>query len=108
MTVERKVTTPDGRVLHVYDRGGDDRLDLAAVAAPGFDVTTIDVPVLVVHGEHDRVVPASHARWLADRIPSAELWLDADGGHITVMDRAEAALAWIDEHRDTDRRRAAP
>ena len=47
--------------------------DLAYVAPWGFDPAEVRVPVLVVHGGQDRVGPSSHGRWLAGRIPSAEL-----------------------------------
>ena len=54
--------------------------------------------VLLLHGGQDRVAPSSHARWLATRIPSAELWLRPDAGHISVPNSAEAALDWLLEH----------
>jgi pimeloyl-ACP methyl ester carboxylesterase len=69
--------------------------DLAAVAPWGFEPADIRVPVLIAHGGLDRMVPASHARWLAHRIPSAELWLRPDDGHITVLASAESALEWL-------------
>jgi pimeloyl-ACP methyl ester carboxylesterase len=58
----------------------------------------VRAPVLLLHGGQDRVAPSSHARWLATRIPSAELWLRPDAGHISVLDSAEAALDWLLEH----------
>ena len=77
--------------------------DLAAMAPPGFDLAEIQPPVLLVHGERDRVVPVSHARWLAQQCPTAALRVIADAGHITVMDHAADALTWlrhrIDEYR---------
>ena len=70
--------------------------DLACVRPWGFDPATIEVPVLICHGEADRVVPVSHSRWLAARIPSAELRVYPDDGHITVLDSgAVPALDWI-------------
>ena len=69
--------------------------DLAGVAPWGFDPADITVPVLVVHGGRDRMVPSTHAEWLARRIPSAELWLRPEDGHITVLRAAEAALEWL-------------
>jgi pimeloyl-ACP methyl ester carboxylesterase len=58
----------------------------------------VRVPVLVVHGGQDRVVPSSHGRWLAGRIPSAELWRRPADGHVSVLGSAEAALGWLREH----------
>jgi pimeloyl-ACP methyl ester carboxylesterase len=69
--------------------------DLAAVAPWGFDPAGITVPVLILHGGRDRMVPSSHGEWLARRVRSAELWLRPDDGHITVLSSAEAALEWL-------------
>jgi pimeloyl-ACP methyl ester carboxylesterase len=70
--------------------------DLAYVAPWGFDPAEIDVPVLICHGDQDRVVPAAHSRWLAAHIPSAELRLYEGDGHISVLDSAAVpALDWI-------------
>jgi len=69
--------------------------DLAYVAPWGFDPATITAPVLLLHGEADRVVPSSHGRWLADRIPSAELWLRPGDGHVSVLGAATDALDWL-------------
>ena len=68
--------------------------DLAYVAPWGFDPAEVRVPVLVVHGGQDRVVPSSHGRWLAGWSPSAELWRRPEAGHVP----AEAALGWLREH----------
>ncbi len=69
--------------------------DLAAVVPWDFDPVDVAVPTLVVHGEADRMVPPSHGRWLADRIPGAELWLRPGDGHLTVLDCGPDALAWL-------------
>jgi pimeloyl-ACP methyl ester carboxylesterase len=66
--------------------------DLAFVTDWGFDMSSISVPVAVWQGEHDRMVPAAHARWLADVIPGATLHLDAAEGHISLMLRADEIL----------------
>jgi pimeloyl-ACP methyl ester carboxylesterase len=72
--------------------------DLAYVARWGFDPGQVRAPVLFLHGGQDRIVPSSHAEWLARRCPSAELWLRPDDGHISVLDSAEAAMGWLREH----------
>ena len=69
--------------------------DLAYVAPWGFEPSAIRRPVLLLHGTADRIAPAAHGEWLASRIPSAELWLATDEGHISVLGSAEAALAWL-------------
>jgi pimeloyl-ACP methyl ester carboxylesterase len=49
--------------------------DLANVTPWGCDPRQISTPVLFVHGAQDRLVPSSHAMWLAQRCRTAELWL---------------------------------
>jgi pimeloyl-ACP methyl ester carboxylesterase len=71
--------------------------DLAYVAPWGFDVRRISAPVLLLHGAADRIAPIGHARWLARNIPGASLWHVPDGGHISVLAQAEAALEWLVE-----------
>ena len=75
--------------------------DLAAVKPWGFDPATIDVPVLICHGEDDRVVPIAHSRWLAAQIPTSQLLSYPADGHITVLDSAAVpALDWIRSRAD--------
>ena len=69
--------------------------DLAYVAPWGFEPATITAHVLLLHGDADRVVPSSHARWLADRIASAELWLRPGDGHVSVLNAVTDALDWL-------------
>lgn len=69
--------------------------DLAYVRPWGFDLTTIHVPTLVLHGGVDRIVPPAHARHLARVIRGADLRLDPDAGHISVVSGAADALVWI-------------
>jgi pimeloyl-ACP methyl ester carboxylesterase len=72
--------------------------DLAAVSPWGFDPADIRVPVLVLHGDADRMVPSAHGEWLAKHIPGAQLWVRPGAGHITVLRSGEAALEWLVEH----------
>ncbi|WP_407570137.1 alpha/beta fold hydrolase [Deinococcus altitudinis] len=72
--------------------------DLAYVSPWGFEPSRITCPVLLLHGEQDRVVPSSHSRWLAGQIPSVELWLRPDDGHLSVLNCGEAVLDWLRGH----------
>ncbi|HTJ67995.1 MAG TPA: alpha/beta hydrolase [Actinospica sp.] len=75
--------------------------DLAYVAPWGFEVTAIHRPLLVCHGEHDRIVPAAHGRWVAATVASAELRTYPADGHVSVLESAGVpALDWIREQAD--------
>jgi pimeloyl-ACP methyl ester carboxylesterase len=83
-----RAAEPSGRAPAVDD-------DLAYMAPWGFDPADIQVPVLIVHGGQDRVIPGSHGEWLAHRCPRAELWLRPAEGHISVMTTAAPTLDWL-------------
>jgi len=70
--------------------------DLAYVTPWGFDPRAIGVPVLLLHGASDRVAPPAHAEWLARAIPGVELRMMPSEGHVSVLNHADDALAWLD------------
>ena len=85
------------------EAGADGMIDdeLSYVGPWGFDPAQVIVPVLLVHGGRDRVVPSSHSEWLARRCPSAQLWLYPEDGHISVLTSgAAAAMEWLWEHAE--------
>lgn len=61
--------------------------DLAFDKPWGFSVEDIEGPVQLWHGEQDRFVPFAHGRWLAARIPNVDAHLNAEDGHMTLMQR---------------------
>jgi pimeloyl-ACP methyl ester carboxylesterase len=73
--------------------------DLAYVAPWGFDPAGITVPVLILHGGADLMVPSSHGVWLAGHCPTAELWLRPEDGHLSILNAAPAALEWLTQPR---------
>ena len=79
-------------------RGGLIDDDVAYVSPWGFDCARITRPVLLLHGGQDRMVPTSHAEWLARHCPSAVSWLRPEDGHISILNAAPRALAWLKEH----------
>lgn len=86
------------RVVQAATVNGPDGMiedDLGAMAPWGFDPAQITVPVLIMHGTGDRMVPSSHAEWLAAHCPVAELRLLQGEGHISVLKSAPEALAWM-------------
>jgi pimeloyl-ACP methyl ester carboxylesterase len=80
---------PEGRV--------DD--DVAFVSPWGFEPAGITVPVLLVHGADDRMVPVSHADRLARAIAVAEVWRKPTHGHVSVMAAYPDALDWLLQRR---------
>ena len=72
--------------------------DMVFVKDWGFDVSDIDVPVLVYQGRQDLMVPYPHGEWLAAKIPTAEARLSDDEGHLTLLvNRVSDTHAWLKE-----------
>ena len=69
--------------------------DLAYVAPWGFTIDEVKVPVLILQGDQDRVVPCAHSQWLAEHCATAELRSYPDDGHISVLRHSPAALDWL-------------
>jgi pimeloyl-ACP methyl ester carboxylesterase len=76
---------PDGAV--------DD--DCSYVVPWGCDPTTITAPTLLLHGTADRIIPSTHADWLAAHLPNATLALHPNLSHISILTQTEPALEWI-------------
>jgi pimeloyl-ACP methyl ester carboxylesterase len=80
--------------LRTSDYGWID--DVLAFCSPwGFDPAAVRVPVLLWHGASDVFSPASHARWLADRIPSAAVVVQAGAAHFGALDVLPDILRWL-------------
>src|SRR5205814_1450620 len=71
--------------------------DVALVTPWDVDLARIGVPVLLVQGGEDRVIPPSHADSLLHQIPTAELWLRPRDGHVSVLNGVPVAMDWIHE-----------
>jgi pimeloyl-ACP methyl ester carboxylesterase len=87
----------EGVVERALENGNEGYIEdtLAAVRPWGFAPEAIRVPLLIMHGAKDKMVPCAHGEWLAARCPGAELRIVQDAGHITVLDSAPEALAWL-------------
>ena len=60
-------------------------------------LATLDLPVLLIHGRQDRVVPAVHAAEVADALPHAAVrWVDACG-HFPQIEHAGTVNGWLVE-----------
>ena len=62
-------------------------------AFPAFEA--IDVPCMVVVGEHDSIAPPDFARWMASRIPGARFALIEGAGHLSNIEAPEAFNAAV-------------
>jgi pimeloyl-ACP methyl ester carboxylesterase len=69
--------------------------DLAYVAPWGCDPARITAPLLLVHGERDRMVPVTHSAWLAGHCPAAEFRRSPGDGHLSVLRHAAGTLEWL-------------
>jgi pimeloyl-ACP methyl ester carboxylesterase len=58
--------------------------DLAFASPWGFGLEEISVPTMIWQGTADLMVPFSHGRWLASRLPGASAHLEEGEGHLSV------------------------
>jgi pimeloyl-ACP methyl ester carboxylesterase len=70
-------------------------------ACDAFDVRDrlgeVDVPALVVNGEHDRLTPPSFHEYLADHLPDARHVELADAAHMPYLERPDAFDGAVDD-----------
>jgi len=72
---------------------------LAQTRPWGFELADISVPVLLLHGAHDKFVPQAHGAWLARRIPGVDARLLDDDGHLTLGENHIGDVhAWLSAH----------
>lgn len=70
--------------------------DSLAFCAPwGFDPSEIAMPVLLWHGADDQFSPVSHTEWLAARIRSATVAVQAGASHFSAVPVLPAVLGWL-------------
>jgi pimeloyl-ACP methyl ester carboxylesterase len=70
--------------------------DLAFTQPWGFEFERIRVPVLLLQGVQDLMVPPDHGRWLAERIPNVDARISDEHGHLTLITSGvEEAHSWL-------------
>jgi pimeloyl-ACP methyl ester carboxylesterase len=70
--------------------------DALAFYSPwGFEPATVTIPVLLWHGASDNLSPVSHAKWLADHIPSAAVVVQVGAAHFGALDVLPDILRWL-------------
>jgi pimeloyl-ACP methyl ester carboxylesterase len=74
-----------------------------AMADPGLldRVPEITVPVLVIWGEADRMIPVEHGRAYAKAIPGARFLLIAEAGHLPQLETPDRLLAAVRDFAET-------
>ena len=78
--------------------------DDVAVAAPWrIDLTAISAPVLLVHGDEDRIAPYPHSQWLHRNLPGSRLWPRPGDGHVSVLKASPDALDWLMDQASSTR-----
>ena len=56
------------------------------------------MPVLLLQGVHDLMVPPDHGRWLAQRIAGVDARVSDSDGHLTLVgERAPEVQVWLVE-----------
>jgi pimeloyl-ACP methyl ester carboxylesterase len=88
-------------IAHVHAEAVRDSIDgwlddVVALGRPwGFELSDIVSPVLLWHGVDDRYSPASHAKWLAKKIPTADLDLNPGVAHFGAVEILPETLGWV-------------
>lgn len=71
--------------------------DLAFTHPWGFDVSEVAVPVLILYGATDVLVPRAHGDWLAAHVPGCIVKIDDVAGHLgrDPVDEITADMRWL-------------
>ena len=94
-----------GHDLPTADYGLDGWYDdvVSFVQPWGFDVSKIDVPVLLWHGELDRFSPVDHFHWLAEHIKDSTAVIEPDRAHFGAVQALPKVMRWLVTAATSDR-----
>jgi pimeloyl-ACP methyl ester carboxylesterase len=82
-----------GGIARTVDGWVDD--DLAFIGDWGFEPEQVRVPVLVVHGGQDLMVPFDHGQWLGARIPGVTTRFSTEEGHLSALRSIPDVHTWL-------------
>lgn len=54
------------------------------------ELSKINIPVLVIHGDSDRLIPVENGKMLADKIINSELYIVSGAGHLYLTEAQKA------------------
>lgn len=83
---------PEGQAAYYRQYG---QLRQADTAEYEHLLGTISIPVRILWGRHDRILPSQYAEWIAARLPSAPLTWEENAGHLLAEDAPARLLAEI-------------
>jgi pimeloyl-ACP methyl ester carboxylesterase len=75
---------------------------------PPLDLARLDVPVLLIWGESDRLMPPSRSRWLLERLPDVRLVRLTGAGHMAPEERPDDFNSLVAEFAAHEPTLAAP
>lgn len=92
----------DAGLAGAGDPGGLVDDDVAFVTPWGFELASVEAPVLLVQGRQDRVVPPAHAEQLSRDLRHVDVWWAKDEAHVSILDTCPAAMVWLlGKHAET-------
>lgn len=89
----------DAQASHHHGPAGAIDDDLAFVRPWGFSLDDCTVPVVLVQGEQDRVIPVRHAHAIAALLPAATAVIHPHEGHVSILRALDAQLRDIARDR---------
>lgn len=79
--VDPEVLRADYSACDAFDRSGD--------------IAHIATPALIICGDADRMTPAEYSRYLADRLPHAQLVVAPGAGHMVMLEQPDAVAQHV-------------